>query len=96
MLMNTILNGWLSVKQDCPQHFLSFWQVRDELSVAEGLIMRGSRIVVPQSLRMDMLVKFHESHLGMEKCKRSARVSLYWPGMNAAVTDMTISCSKCI
>ena len=43
-----------------------------------------------------MFENIHEGHLGMEKCKRRARVSLYWPGMNAVITDMTKSCSKCI
>ena len=29
--------------------------------------MKGTQIVIPKVLRKDMLVKLHESHLGIEK-----------------------------
>ena len=41
--------------------------------MADGLIFKGNRAVIPLLLRTEMLEKIHESHLGMEKCKARAR-----------------------
>lgn len=48
----------------------------DELSVTSGVLFKGSRIVIPQQLKSDMLHRIHEGHLGMEKCKNRAKVAL--------------------
>lgn len=42
----------------------------DELSVIDEVLFKGSRVVIPEVLRQDMLHLIHEGHLGMEKCKR--------------------------
>ena len=36
--------------------------VSAELTVEKGLLMRGSRVVIPASLRVDMLDKIHAAH----------------------------------
>lgn len=68
----------------------------DELSVIDGILFKGSRIVVPEALKTDMLKKIHEGHLGMEKCKRRAKAVLYWPKMNNAIEDTVRTCETCI
>lgn len=35
MLMNTILNGWPCDRQECHTSIRHYWDVKDELSVAE-------------------------------------------------------------
>ena len=47
------------------------------LHEADGLVLRGDRLVVPSDLRQDMLKLIHESHQGMDKCKARARTVLY-------------------
>ena len=66
--------------------------MRDELTIQDGVIFRGQRIVVPVSLRGDMKQKLHASHLGVESCLRRARETIYWPGMNAEVKELNASC----
>jgi hypothetical protein len=58
-----------------------YWNIRDELHIAEGIIYVGERILVPFKMRKNMLDLIHESHMGTEKCKARARTVLYWPGM---------------
>ena len=57
-----------------------YYHFRDELAVLNGVVLKGTRIVVPRSMRADMLERIHEGHLGTEKCRRRARTALYWPG----------------
>ena len=47
--------------------------VRDELSFCEGVILRGSRILIPSSLRGKVLELAHGGHQGIVKCKQRLR-----------------------
>ena len=44
----------------------------------DGIIFRGERVVVPDSMRQDMLRKIHRSHIGNKGCLRRARDVLAW------------------
>lgn len=90
-----IHNGWPASKSLTPPGGKEYWGFREELSELDGIIFKGSRIIVPQSMRTEMLKKIHQSHMGIEKCKNRARDVLYWPGMNKSIEEMVMSCSTC-
>ncbi|RUS68938.1 hypothetical protein EGW08_023301 [Elysia chlorotica] len=50
-----ILQGWPNLKSDLPSCVLPYFNYRDELTVQDGIILRGDRIVIPSSLRQDLL-----------------------------------------
>ena len=50
-----------------------FESFRDDLSVYEGILLRGSRIVVPTSLQKRVLKLAHESHVGIVRTKQLLR-----------------------
>jgi len=50
----------------------------NELSVQEGLLLRGSCIVIPPSLRKDIMQKLHTGHLGITKYQERAKQSVWW------------------
>lgn len=82
-------SGW--PKGSCPKYY----HIRSELSVVNGLLLRGNRIVIPHSLRMEMLQKLHEGHLGIEKCKRRSRDTVYWHGINKDIENHIGQCETC-
>lgn len=55
----------------------------------------GERLIVPTTLRREMLRLIHENHLGIEKCKGRARDVLYWPGMNDHIANLIKRCETC-
>ena len=57
--------------------------------------MKGDRIVIPKSLRKDMLHRVHYSHLGIEKCKQRARDVIFWPGMCSEIEKLIQGCLVC-
>jgi hypothetical protein len=61
---------------------LPYRNIRDELSVIDGIILKGDRIFVPLAMRKEMLKRIHHGHMGIEKSKRRARDALYWPLMS--------------
>ena len=88
----TIRRGWPKKMSSLPRELQEYWNVRDELHEADGLVLRGDRLVVPSDLRQDMLKLIHESHQGMDKCKARARTVLYWPGMASDIETITGQC----
>ena len=67
---------------------------RDQLSVSDGIIYKGMRVVFPPSLRRYMLTLVHESHLGTAKCKQRAIEVIYWPAMNADIENTVRNCAE--
>ncbi len=72
-----------------------YFNFLDEMSVIDGIIFKGEKVVIPSSMQREMLGIIHESHLGMVKCKQLARDVLYWPGLNKQIEDMVSRCSAC-
>ena len=94
-LKNTVLNEWPESKsQSDPEHH-GYWNLKEEITVCDDLLLRSDRLIVPDSLRGEMLSKIHSSHLGIGKCKRRARDVLFWPGMNQQITDMISKWNTC-
>jgi len=66
-----------------------------ELSVQHGLLLRGSRLVIPASIRMDILDKLHTGHQGIAKCRVRARESVWWPGISRQLEELVDNCPVC-
>lgn len=67
----------------------------NELSVVEGVLMKGTKVVIPSELRKEMLSRLHRGHLGMAKCISRARTLMYWPRMAADIRQMVEQCETC-
>ena len=69
--------------------------MRDELAVTDGLIFRGERLVIPKGLRKNILSELHTGHTGIKGSLRTARETVYWPGMTNDFRDFTQRCELC-
>ncbi len=96
ILKGVIQRGWPEEKRKCPLSVSEFWNHRDELSYLHGIIFKGEKIIVPRSLRPDMLSRIHASHLGIEKSKQRARDIMFWPGMGKEIENIISKCSICL
>jgi transposase InsO family protein len=94
-LITAINTGWAIDRKQCPPALIPFYNNRSELIEDNGLVFFGERLVVPSSLRKEMLQQIHKSHIGIEGCLRRAREVIYWPRMNAEVKDYVSKCSIC-
>lgn len=79
LVANEIQKGRPDKQRQPPDKIKQYWTFRGELSYADGLTFKNSRLVVPRALRSEMLRKIHESHMGMVKCKERAHDVQYWP-----------------
>ena len=94
-LSEIILTGWPEEKKFAPELTHSYFDMRDELTLQDGLTFKANAVVIPKSLRADMKARIHSSHLGTESCLRRARESIYWPGMSAEIKQYISGCEIC-
>ena len=73
----------------------------DPLSVRDGLLYHGERIVVPndRGLRVQLLSEAHDAgssgHTGVAATTDRLARRVYWAGMASAVHDYVVSCDSC-
>ena len=95
LLKNTIFNGWPPYRKQCPQELWEFWNFRCDLTLEDGLVLKGNRIVIPSSTRDQVLQAIHLGHQGENKCILRARESVFWPGISADIRQMVKDCDLC-
>ena len=93
-LKEVIMTGWLEKTQVHPS-LLPYFPYRDDLSVQDGIVLRGDRIVIPKSLRQEMKNRVHSGHLGINSCLRRAKGLMFWPGMSSDIRQYVESCKTC-
>ena len=86
--------GWPD-KFSIQRAFCPYLPYSGELTVNGGLLLYGCRIVIPASLRADILNKLHEGHLGLTKCRERAKQSVWWPGLSKDLTRLIENCDIC-
>ena len=94
LLKTVIQTGWPEKRAQCPASVKPYWSVRSELSMVEDILLCGSRLVVPISLRR----KNHGGytrHFGETKSVLRAKSAVYWPGWEDQVKNMVASCLVC-
>ena len=74
---------------------LPYFNYRDELTIHDGIVYRGDRVVIPTSLRREVKEKVHIGHLCINSCQRSARDLIFWLGMSAEIRQYIETCATC-
>ncbi|XP_049520472.1 uncharacterized protein K02A2.6-like [Dermacentor silvarum] len=65
---------------------------RNELTVQQGCIMFGMRVIVPAKLRDLLLDELHEVHPGIVRSKQLARSYVWWPSIEADLEHRVKAC----
>ena len=58
-LRSVITQGWPNIRSDCPAHLYALWNYRGELTVSDGVVLKGTRILIPRNLQVDVLQPLH-------------------------------------
>ena len=95
-LRTFVETGWPNDKASVPVLIHPYWSVRHELTIHDGLLFKQDRVVIPSSLRSNILRKLHTAHRGTEFTLRHARSCVFWPGINSQIEDMCKNCTTCV
>ena len=90
LLRDIIYEGWPNSRSECPLPLCNFWNFRED-----GIILKCNCIVVPPTLRPDILKTIHQGHLGAEKCLLRACSTVHSPGITNDITQFVSQCEAC-
>ena len=87
------LSGWPHVEME--DELEPFYRRRYELSLEDGCVLWGSRVVVPEKYRVRILEELHECHPGMCRMKALAQSYVWWPGLDEDIEEQVRHCMEC-
>ena len=85
--------GWPETVEDALK---PFFHRKNELSVQQGCLLWGARVIIPSQGREQMLRELHQEHLGSTKMKQLARSYFWWPGLDRDIEELSASCGICL
>lgn len=68
---------------------------KDELTLQQGCLMWGIRVIIPPKLRPQLLSELHTGHPGVVRMKAVARSYMWWPGIDAQIEQVSKGCQPC-
>ena len=66
-----------------------------ELSVLDGCILWGTRVVIPPQGQQAVLQELHTAHPVMTRMKALARMYAWWPGLDTDIEESVRLCDEC-
>ncbi|XP_054759959.2 uncharacterized protein K02A2.6-like [Lytechinus pictus] len=94
-LWQIVNQGWSETIQELPTSLRQFWSYRDEIGVSHGVLFKGSQVIIPKTLRNDILRQLHLGHMGIESTRRLARETVFWPNINKDIDQLIKQCEPC-
>ena len=94
-LMKLIEEGF---PEDCRQltpETKPYHRISGSLSIIDGVILTGNRIVIPSGLRRDILSALHAAHQGVNAMCARAVDTVYWPGITVDIQRTRDECLHC-
>lgn len=73
----------------------AYWPDRALLTVHDGLLLRGSRLVIPTVMRNSVLEVIHKGNQGVSRCRERAREAVWWPGLSSQLNELVRNCKTC-
>ena len=95
-LMKFCRGGWPNRNShELSGELCRYFTVKDHLSIVDNLLLYGNRIVVPHSMRDEILGKLHTGHQGIQRCRLRLATSVWWPGVSKEIEQFIKSCPEC-
>ena len=88
------ISGWPAANE-VPLDLREMYRFRHNFTVIEDMLFYMNRLVIPEKLRNEMLVRLHSGHMGVTKTQLRAKQTMWWPGINQQVEETVGTCEHC-
>ena len=94
-LSRQVENCFPERRSDLSPETQKYWEVLKDLSIGDGVIMRGNQIVVPKTLQPAIMEVLGAAHQGVVAMQDRARETVYWPGISNDIATAKNNCKVC-
>ena len=94
-IRKVVEEGWPEGKQKLPVEATEFFPFRHMITVEDGLLLKGDAIVVPESMRRELVRKLCFAHVAAEKVIERAKSCVFWPRMTEDIRNHSEHCRGC-
>ena len=77
------------------QAIKQYWCFREDITIKDGILVKGHQVIAPQDIRKYMLLQVYEGHFGIEKCKVQINSCCYWPRVSKQMVRNCPVCLEC-
>ena len=95
-VLKYVLQGWpANLLGDFVDAMKPYKSRANELSVQDGCVLWGARVLVPEKGRQAVLTQLHDGHPGCSRMKGIARTIVWWPGVDSEIEGTVLKCLTC-
>ena len=87
-------HGW-DLCESPVKELAPYYNRRNEISIIQGCLTWGIRIIIPNKYRHEILEELHAGHMGIVRMKEIARSYVYWPLIDLHIENKVNECSGC-
>ena len=96
LVSKLVTHGWPKHVGSVPVQAKAYHQWGNSLSTSKGLLLYRDQIVIPHSMRGDILHCLHDGHQGITKYHERAGMSVWWPGLEKEMQELVTKCPECM
>ena len=92
-VLQFVMTGWPE-KPIAPE-ITQYFNKRHEITVEDGCLLWGIRVIIPKQLRERVLHELHTGHPGIVRMKSLARLHVWWPNLDKDIATIVQRCNDC-
>ena len=81
--------------QDISSDLKPYFDKRLELSLENGILLWGLRVVIPEKFKLDIMNELHDQHPGIVRMKALSRIHVWFPNIDKAIEEKVNTCNDC-
>lgn len=91
-VVSFVRDGWSKNIEDV---YVPYSHKKKELSLDDGLLYYRDRLVIPKTLRNNVIRMLHKNHEGIVRMKMVGRSSIWWHNFDKGIEEFVKSCHVC-
>ena len=91
-LKHYISTGWPAKRSQIPVFLHSYWNFRDELMIENGILMKNSKVLIPETPKQKYLRQIHLGYQGIKAYRSRAREFVFWININEDLKELVEKC----
>ena len=92
---HAVHSDWPTYAKDCDPELKDYWSYHEEISLEDGLLFKGHRLIVPKSERQSILEFLCTGHYGINKMTLRERECVFWSGISNDIKTLAETCTVC-